>query len=94
MEQEPWQYYFETFSKRAARVPQQAFGRSELLFEAAHDAYENTTNHLTGSGWGEEQALTVTRMFGQVVKEWLARGGESMEHLRDDLRRQYVDWNA
>jgi hypothetical protein len=92
MEQEPWQYYFDAFAARAARVPQEAFGRSELLFEAAHDAYENTTNHLTGSGWNEEQALTVTRLFGQVVKEWLAKGGDSMDGLRDQLRSHYSDW--
>lgn len=94
MENEPWQYYFDTFSKRAVRVPDQAFGRSELLYEAAHDAYENTTNHLTGTGWGAEEALTVTRIFGQVVKDWLARGDASMDNLRNDLRQHYTEWRS
>ena len=94
MEQTPWEYYFDTFNTRAARVPEQAFGRSELLYEAAHDAYQTTTNHLTGSGWNEEAALTVTRMFGQVVKDWLARGQTDLAALREDLRRQYDDWTS
>jgi hypothetical protein len=92
MTPEPWQYYFESFHRRAARVPEQAFGRSELLSEAAHDAYQHTTNHLTGSGWDEEAALTLTRMFGQVVKEWLARGHTDLEQLRASLREHYTDW--
>jgi hypothetical protein len=93
MEQQPWEYYFDNFNTRAVRVPEQAFGRSELLYEAAHDAYQTTTNHLTGSGWDEEEALTITRMFGQVVKDWLARG-ESLGTLREQLRRQYEEWKT
>ena len=92
MEQEPWQYYFDKFSARADRVPKAAFGRSEILYEAAHDAYQTTTNHLTESGWNEESALTVTKMFGQVVKEWLAKGDTNLEGLRDELREHYTEW--
>lgn len=92
MSQEPWEHYFNAFEKRAARVPDRAFGRAELLYEAAHDAYENTTNQLTSSGWDEEEALTVTRLFGQVVKNWLARGHTDLEQLRASLRQQYNDW--
>jgi len=94
MEQLPWEYYFDTFNSRAARVPEQAFGRSELLYEAAHDAYQTTTNHLTGNGWNDEEALTITRMFGQVVKEWLERGRTDLSGLREDLRQHYDDWTA
>jgi hypothetical protein len=94
MEQSPWEYYFDTFQSRAARVPDQAFGRSELLYEAAHDAYQTTANHLTSSGWDEEEALIVTRMFGQVVKDWLARGQADLTGLRETLRRHYDEWNA
>ena len=94
MEQSPWEYYFDTFQRRAARVPAKAFGRSELLYEAAHDAYQTTANHLTSSGWDEEEALIVTRMFGQVVKEWLARGQADLNGLRDDLRQHYDEWKA
>jgi hypothetical protein len=92
MTQQPGEYYFETFNSRAARVPAQAFGRSELLYEAAHDAYQTTANHLTGNGWDAEQALTVTRLFGQVVKDWLARGQTDLAALREDLRRHYDGW--
>ncbi len=94
MNEQPWEYYFDTFHTRAVRVPAQAFGRSELLYEAAHDAYQTTTNHLTGNGWDEEKALTVTRMFGQVVKEWLTRGQTDLTALRDDLHKHYDDWTA
>jgi hypothetical protein len=89
---EPWEYYYTHFEQRAARVPMNAFGRSEILYEAAHDAYQTTTNELTGQGWNEEEALTVTRMFGQVVKDWLARGGQDLIHLREDLRKHYDEW--
>jgi hypothetical protein len=93
MEQDPWKYYFERFSERAERVPDRAFGRSELLYEAAHDAYQNTTDHLTRSGWGEEAALTVTKMFGQVVKEWLARDDADLQDLRTHLQSSYTNWS-
>jgi hypothetical protein len=74
-------------------VPSDAFGRNELLYEAAHDAYQTTTNELTGKGWDAEQALTITRMFGQVVKDWLANGGRDLGHLREDLRKHYHEWH-
>lgn len=94
MESQPWEVYYESFQRRAARVPADAFGRSQLLYEAAHDAYQATTNQLTGDGWDEEAALVITRMFGQVVKDWLARGQTDLDHLREDLRRHYEDWRS
>lgn len=94
MEPQPWELYFDTFHRRAARVPEQAFGRSELLYEAAHDAYQATTNQLTGDGWDAEEALTVTRMFGQVVKDWLATGQTDLDDLREDLRKHYDEWRS
>lgn len=94
MNQQPWEHYLAIFGARAARVPGDAFGRDQLLYEAAHDAYQATTNHMTQSGWDEEKALTVTRMFGQVVKDWLARDGRSLDGLRDNLRQHYEEWTA
>jgi|SRR5687767_15540954 len=91
---EPWQQYLDELRQRAARIPPQAFGRSELLAEAAHDAYEHTTNQLTQQGWDEEEALTVTRMFGQAVKEWIARNGEDWDELGADLDLRYTRWSA
>ena len=94
MEQAPWQYYFGIFNKRAVRVPPSAFGRSEILSEAAHDAYQTTTNHLTETGWDAEEALTVTRMFGQVVKDWLAREETDLQLLQEHLREHYDGWKS
>lgn len=94
MEQQPWEYYYDRFEKRVARVPERAFGRDELLYEAAHDAYESTANEMTSSGWDEEEVLTVTRMFGQVVKDWLAHDGQDLGNLREDLRKHYDDWTT
>ena len=92
MEQQPWEYYFDSFHGRAARMPAEAFGRNELLYEAAHDAYQTTADRLSNEGWDAERVLTVTRMFGQVVKDWLARGETDLTALREDLRRHYDDW--
>src|SRR5687768_5896140 len=89
---EPWAQYFDELHQRSARIPDQAFGRGELLAEAAHDAYQTTTNRLTEQGWNEEEALTVTRMFGQVVKEWIGRGAPDWEALRTELDRRYSAW--
>ena len=91
---EPWQYYLDELQRRTVRIPPRAFGRAELVAEAAHDTYQATTNHLTQSGWNEEEALTVTRMFGQAVKEWLAADGENWDQLRSELDRRYTVWTA
>ena len=91
---EPWQMYLDTLRQRATKVPDRAFGREELLAEAAHDAYQTTTNRLTQEGWNEEEALIVTRMFGQTVKEWLARDSSDWDRLRDELGKRYNDWSA
>ena len=91
---EPWQLYLDELQRRAERVPPRGFGRAELLAEAAHEAYRITTNQLTNDGWNDEQALTVTRLFGQVVKEWLASGGEDWDALRAELDRRYTHWTT
>ena len=91
---EPWQLYFEELKRRTGRMPAGAFGRSEIIAEAAHDAYQTTTNRLTSDGWREEEALIVTRMFGQAVKEWLARNSEDWDTLQSDLDRRYQEWSA
>jgi hypothetical protein len=92
MTEQPWEHYLTIFGARAARVPADAFGRGELLYEAAHDAYQATSNHMTDSGWDEEKALTVTRLFGQVVKEWLGRDGQDLDTLRQELKQRYEQW--
>ena len=91
---EPWQFYLQQLQRRTERIPPGAFGRAELFAEAAHDAYQATSDHLTRLGWNEEEALTVTRMFGQAVKEWLARGQDNWAGLSADLDRRYAEWTS
>ena len=90
----PANYYLDELKRRAERIPPRAFGRAELMAEAAHDAYLATTNELTRQGWNEEQALTVTRMFGQAVKEWVAREDASWNALGTELDRRYTQWTG
>jgi hypothetical protein len=90
---EPWQQYMKELRQRAARIPDDAFGRGELMAEAAHDAYQKTTNQLTAQGWDEVSALTVTRMFGQAVKNWIATGAADWTTLESELRTGYTAWN-
>ena len=91
---QPWEIYLAELRQRAERVPDHAFGRAEILAEAAHDAYQTTANRLTNEGMGEEEALIVTRMFGQAVKEWLSRNGSDWDSLGLELNRRYSDWSA
>src|SRR5262245_64742997 len=89
---EPWEFYFDELRRRAERIPPRAPGRDEMLAELAHDAYQVTANHLTAAGWDDEKALIVTRLFGQTVKEWIARGSDNWDRLSDDLGRRYSAW--
>ncbi|HUP89290.1 MAG TPA: hypothetical protein VM100_08070 [Longimicrobiales bacterium] len=89
---EPWLQYYQQFTRRLERIPQDAFDRRTLLYEAAHDAYEHTTNDLTDAGWNSDRALVIARMFGSVVKEWVDGGGEDVQDLREELKSQYENW--
>ena len=92
MENEPWKQYYHEFRTRSGRVPPDAFERKALLYEAAHDAYETTTNRLTAAGWEQERALMIGRLFGTVVKEWVDRDGQEFERLETELQNQYAQW--
>ena len=87
---EPWRPYFEEFRKVAVRVPPDTFDRAGLLYEAAHDVYQTTTDRLTASGVDGERALVIGRMFGMVVKEWLNNGDADVARLEQDLRETYL----
>lgn len=89
---EPWQQYLEALKERAVRIPDDAFGRGEMMAEAAHDAYQRTANQLTADGWDEESALMVTRIFGQTVKKWIVSGAD-WGILESELHREYTNWN-
>jgi hypothetical protein len=90
---EPWQFYLGELQRRTERIPPHTFGWAELVAEAAHDAYQATSNHLTEQGWDAERTLVVTRIFGQAVKEWMARGAHGWDVLSADLDRRYADWS-
>jgi hypothetical protein len=92
MQTEPWRPYYDYFAERAGRIPKDAFERETLLFEAAHDAYQTSTNQLTASGWEQERALMIGRLFGTVVKEWVQRGDGALTSLETSLREHYLDW--
>lgn len=94
MDKEPWKDYLEEFRQRADRIPADAFERGALLYEAAHDAYQKTTNRLTSAGWDGDRALVIGRMFGAVVKEWVDQDGRDVAELEQRLRTHYDDWTA
>jgi len=91
---EPWKYYLDRLGERVGRTPPNLLGREDLIAEAAHEAYQSTTNRLTAEGWDEEEAITVTRMFGQTVKHWLDTGNRDWDDLADRTREAYERWVA
>jgi len=92
-DREPWQLYFEDFRERARRIPADSFERGALLYEAAHDTYEQTTNRLTANGLPAEHALVIGRLFGAVVKSWVDRGENDVDRLQSELRTHYEQWH-
>lgn len=89
---EPWEIYAGELEARGKNVARAQFGREELLMELAHDAYQRTTDALTERGWDEEDALTLTRIFGQEVKDWMAADELDWDALRERLRERWKDW--
>ena len=92
METQPWKQYYDEFRARSERIPPDAFERQALLYEAAHDAYQTTTDRLTSAGWEQERALMIGRLFGTVVKEWVDRDGQRFERLESELQTHYEQW--
>lgn len=91
-DREPWRQYFEAFRERARRIPADSFERGALLYEAAHDAYEQATNRLTANGLGADRALLIGRLFGTVVKTWVDSGEHDIGRLESELRSHYEEW--
>jgi hypothetical protein len=91
---EPWKFYLDRLGERVGRMPSNLPGREDLIAEAAHDAYQSTANRLTSEGWDEEDALTVTRMFGQAVREWIDNGSRDWDELAEHIRALYERWSA
>src|SRR5687767_678027 len=94
MEMAPWKQYFDDFRRRTDRIPADAFDRGSLLYEAAHDTYQATTDRLTTAGLDGERALVLGRMFGAVVKDWVEQGGQDVGRLERDLQQHYEQWTA
>lgn len=94
MENEPWKQYFDDFRGRTDRIPTDAFDRGRLLYEAAHDTYQTTTDRLTSAGLDGERALVLGRMFGAVVKEWVEQGGQDVGRLERELQDHFEAWEA
>lgn len=91
-DREPWRHYFEDFRERALRIPVDSFDRAALLYEAAHDAYQQTTNRLTANGLDAERALVIGRLFSTVVKGWVDNGENDVDRLESELRSHYEEW--
>ena len=94
MNPEPWKQYFDDFRERTDRIPADAFDRGRLLYEAAHDAYQSTTDRLTSAGVEGDQALVLGRMFGAVVKEWVEHDGQDVGRLERQLQDHFEQWAA
>lgn len=90
---DPWEVYYREFAGRTQRIPADAFERSALLYEAAHDAYQKATDLLTAEGWDAERALMAGRLFSSVTKGWVDNGAADLGSLETELRAQFDDWS-
>ena len=91
---EPWEVYYDELRRRAGPAVAQRFGRDEAIAEAAHEAYRVTADRLSNDGgWEDDRVLVVTHAFGQTVKEWIARGADDWEGLRERLKARWAEWS-
>ena len=91
---EPWEVYYEELRRRAGGAGARLFGREEAIAEAAHEAYRRTADRLSNeAGWEDDRVLVVTHAFGQTVKDWLGRGVDDWEALRERLRDRWAEWS-
>lgn len=89
---EPWRIYLDGLQLGRTDASAQGWARDEILRERAHDAYRATADALTSDGWDSEDALTLTRGFGQDVKAWLDGGGRAQDDLRARLEARWQAW--
>jgi hypothetical protein len=86
---EAWSIYLDEFRRRGEAASRQQVGRAELLNEAAHDAYQATTDLMTREhGWTDDHALVVMRGLNGAVREWVDRGARDWSRLEEELRRR------
>lgn len=91
---EPWRYYLDRLEEKVGELPPETLGRTELIADAAHDAYQATADRLTAEGWDDEHVLTITRLFGQAVQDWLHSGSQDWGALAGHTRDLYERWAA
>lgn len=92
---EPWIIYLEELRDRGEEIPYQQFNREEDMREAAHEAYEAVTEHLHNQlDFSEKDALTLTRTFGRVVKEWIEEEDMIWEELEERLELCQQEWDS
>jgi len=89
---EVWQHYLMALQQDAERIPTHAFGRGDLLAEAAHNAYQQTSDRLVAEGWDPESTLTVMRLLNQVTGSWIDRDGVNWDGLSREMQAQYEAW--
>lgn len=90
---EPWQIFFEEFRRSAGDVPERAFARDSNLAEAAHVAYEETTDLLLDEhGYPEDEALALAKAFNRTVNGWIQDAGFEWTDLRERLEARQQDW--
>lgn len=77
---EPWQVFYEQFRMGVEEITELTVARDEELAELAHDAYEATTDLLIEEqGYGEDEALALSRAFADGVRKWLEEFDEDRE---------------
>lgn len=90
---EPWQIFFEEFRRRTDDVPERVMARGMELEDAAHEAYEETTDLLASEqGYDEDEALALAKTFARGVKQWIDDGDLEMEELRERLETSQQEW--
>lgn len=90
---EPWQIFFEEFRRRAEAVPESKLARGTELQDAAHDAYEETTDILLSDhGYGEDEALALAKEFSRTVGTWIEEESLEDDELRERLEVRQQEW--
>jgi len=89
---EPWRIYLDTLHLDAHEAQAAAWARDEAVRQRAHDAYRATADALTAQGWAADDALLLTRGFGQDVLNWLDHGAPGPEDLRQRLEARWKAW--
>lgn len=90
---EPWQVYYEELLERIEDIEEQRFNRAEDVSEAAHEAYQATSDRLMNLlDYAEADALGLTKSFGRAVKAWIGDGSFDVDELAEMLEEKQMVW--